>query len=175
MVSDDPFVRSSVTALYHFTDRKNLPLIRQLGGLFSLAKLNEMQVEIPSPGGNEWSHDADKLKGMHRYIHLCFKPNHPMEHLAREAKRIGESIFLQVHPDVLKWEGVKYSAGVSNKTGVAIHSIDEAKQLIDFEVLFTRTDWKNPTIQQRLQQAEKCEILVPDHIALEFIRNIPNG
>ena len=36
MASDDPFVRYSVTALYHFTDRNNLPLIRQLRGLFSL-------------------------------------------------------------------------------------------------------------------------------------------
>jgi|SRR5579883_2173490 hypothetical protein len=175
MTNDDPFVQYSVTALYHFTDRRNLPLIRQLGGLYSLAKLKEMQVVIPNPGGNEWSHDADKLKGMDGYVHLCFKPNHPMEHLAREDKRIGESIFLQVHPDVLKWDGVKYSAGVSNKSGVPIHTIDEAKKLIDFEILFTRTDWKNPTIQQKLQLAEKCEILVPNHIPLEFIRNIPNG
>ena len=128
-----------------------------------------------TPGGNQWSHDADALKGMDRYIHLCLKPNHPMEFRAREEGRIKESIFLQVHPEVLEWEGVKFTPDVSNKAGVAIHSIEEAKQLIDFEVLFTRTDWRNLVIQHRLQRAEKSEILVPDHIPISFIRNIPNG
>jgi hypothetical protein len=98
-----------------------------------------------------------------------------MEHLARENKHIGDTVFLQIHPEVLKFDGVKFTPGVSNKSGVQIHSIEEAKKLIDFEVLYTRTDWNDSTIQYRLQQAEKCEILVPDHIPLEFIRNIPNG
>jgi hypothetical protein len=172
---DDPFVRYSVTTLYHFTDRRNLPRIRDLGGLYSLVKLTQMQVVVPNPGGNEWSHDADKIKGVDGYVHLCFKPNHPMEYRAREEGRIGESIFLQIHPVVLEWADVKFTADVSNKAGVPIHTIDEAKQLIDFEVLYTRTDWRNPAIQQRLQQAEKSEILVPNHIPIEFIRNIPNG
>jgi hypothetical protein len=61
----DPF--DQVTALYHFTDRRNLPNIRELKGLYSLAKLKEMQVAIPNPGGNKWSHDADQSKGMDHY------------------------------------------------------------------------------------------------------------
>jgi hypothetical protein len=75
----------------------------------------------------------------------------------------------------LKWEGVMYSAGVSNKSGVEIHTIEEAKKRIDFEVLFTYMDWRNSAIRERLLNAEKCEILVPDHIPIELIRNIPNG
>lgn len=174
-MSDDPFVRFSVTTLYHFTDRRNLPSVRELGGLFSFAKLKEKQVAAIHPGGNDWSQDADKRCGMDQYVHLCFRPTHPMEFLAREAKRIEESIFLQVHPAVLKWEGVMYSAGVSNKSGVQLYTIDEAKKHIDFEVLFTYTDWRNPAIKDRLLNAEKCEVLVPNYIPLEFIRNIPNG
>jgi hypothetical protein len=170
----NPFQRY-VTTLYHFTDRRNLPSIRQQGGLYSLAMLRARGVADMHPGGNEWSHEADARVGVDRYIHLCLKPNHPMEFRAREDGRIQESIFLQVHPEVLDWPGVRYTPDVSNKAGVTNHSIEEAKQLIDFEVLFTRTDWRNPAIQQRLQQAEKCEILVPDHIPLALIRNIPNG
>ena len=68
-----------------------------------------------------------------------------------------------------------FTPDVSNKAGVSIHSMEDAKKLIDFEVLFTRTDWKNPIIQQRLQQAEKSEILVPDYIPVDLLRNIPNG
>ena len=68
-----------------------------------------------------------------------------------------------------------FTDDVSNKSGVEIYTIEEAKKIIDFPVLYTRTDWNDPEIQMRLQQAEKYEILVPDHIPLEYIRNIPNG
>ena len=68
-----------------------------------------------------------------------------------------------------------FTDDVSNKAGVEIHTIQEARKLIDFEVLYTRTNWSDPDIQKRLQQAEKCEILVPKKIPLDLIRNLPNG
>jgi len=174
MANKDPFQQYSVTAFYHFTDRRNVRLIRELGGFYSLAKLRVMKIEIPAPGGNDWSHEADGHKGLDQYIHLCFRDNHPMEYVARQEGRITDSVFLHIHPDILQVDGVKFTADVSNKAGVVIQSIDEAKEVIDFEVLYTRTNWKDPEIQQRLKQAEKCEILVPDYIPLELIRNLPN-
>lgn len=164
-----------IPLVYHFTDRRNLALIRELGGLYPLVELNERKVKVPAPGGNEWSHDADQIKGMDRYVHLCFKSNHPMEFLARQEGRILDSIFLQVHPEVLHWDGVLFTPGVSNKAGIPIYPMEEAAQHIDFEVLYSRTDWRDPAIQQRLQQAEKSEILVPCKIPLDLIRNFPNG
>jgi ssDNA thymidine ADP-ribosyltransferase, DarT len=169
----DPLKR--ITLLYHFTDRRNIPLIREHGGLYPMTKLRKKNIEVPAPGGNDWSQDADGIKGMDAYVHLCFRATHPMEYVAREAGRIGDTIFLQIHPDVLLWDGVKFTADVSNKVGVEIHTIDEAKKIIDFEVLYTRTNWGNAAIQKRLQQAEKYEILVPKKIPLELIRNLPNG
>ena len=140
-----------------------------------MAILIERGIEVPAPGGNEWSRDADAMKGMERYVHLCFRDNHPMEHNARRDGRIGDSIFLQVHPEVLQWEGVRFTPDVANKSGVQPYTIEEAKGMIDFEVLYTRTNWSDPAIQQRLQQAEKYEILVPRFIPLELIRNLPDG
>jgi len=140
-----------------------------------MATLKEMGVQVPAPGGNEWSRDADGMRGMDQYVHLCFRATHPMEFRAREDGRITDSIFLQIHPEVLQWDGVRFTPDVANKAGVPIHTIDEAKQLIDFEVLCTRTNWSDPAIQARLQQAEKCEILVPHRIPLNLIRNLPNG
>jgi hypothetical protein len=171
----DPFVRYQVTHFYHFCDRRNLPLIRELGGLYSLEKLEEMGVTIPAPGGNDWSHDADRMKGLHQYVHLCLRNNHPMEYIARQEGRIQDSIFLQVSAAVLQMEGLKYTEDVSNKSGVVVRTIEEARDLIDFEVAYTRTDWKNAAVKQRLDNCEKCEILVPDFIPLDLIRNIPNG
>jgi len=175
MSSTDPFARHRVSALYHFTDRRNIPLIIENRGLYSFARLTEMGIGIPVAGGNDWSHKADMYKGLDQYVHLCFKSNHPMEYVARQEGRIGESLFLQIGMEVLQLDGVKFTADVSNKSGVQLYSIDEARKIIDFEVLYSRTNWRDPGVQERLQQAEKYEILVPDHIPLDLIRNFPNG
>jgi ssDNA thymidine ADP-ribosyltransferase, DarT len=173
MADIDPL--KNIALLYHFTDRRNLPLIREHGGLYPMSELRQKKIEIPAPGGNEWSRDADGLKGMDAYVHLCFRNTHPMEYRARNEGRIGDTIFLQIHPDVLTWGGVKFTPDVANKAGVQTHTMEEARKLIDFEVLYTRTNWSDAKIQARLQQAEKYEIIVPHKIPLELIRNLPNG
>jgi hypothetical protein len=146
-----------------------------MGGLFPLADLLQKQVAIPAPGGNQWSHDADTLRGMDKCVHLCFRNNHPMEFVAREEGRIIDTIFLQIHASVLQIPGVLFTSDVSNKAGVEPITLSEAEKLIDFQVLYTRTDWSDPEVQQRLKQAEKCEILVPAPIPINLIRNIDNG
>jgi hypothetical protein len=173
MTTIDPLRR--IPVLYHFTDRRNLPHIREHGGLYPMATLREKKIEVPAPGGNEWSREADGKKGMDEYVHLCFRPVHPMEYVARQAGHIGDTIFLQIHPDVLLWEGVKFTPDVSNKAGVEVHTMDQARTMIDYEVLYAWTNWKEGAIKERLLQAEKCEILVPTRIPLELIRNLPNG
>jgi hypothetical protein len=161
-----------IPRLYHFTDRRNLESIRAQGGLHPLSDLVKRGVDVPAPGGNQWSRDADELKGMGRYVHLCFRSNHPMEYLARQDGRIGDSIFLEIHPSVTQFRDVMFTPDVSNKSGVQAVPIVQAVELIDFEVLYTRTDWSDQAIQQRLKQAEKYEVLVPCHIPLALIRNI---
>jgi ssDNA thymidine ADP-ribosyltransferase DarT-like protein len=173
MANPDPLSR--ISFLYHFTDRRNLPLIREHGGIYTVEELLKAGIKVPAPGGNDWSRSADNIKGMDKYIHLCFRNNHPMEYVARQAGHIADTIYLQIHANVLQWEGVRYTADVANKAGVEIHTIEEARKMIDFEVLYTRTDWNDSDIKSRLQQAEKCEILVPRKIPLDMIRNLPNG
>jgi hypothetical protein len=171
----DPFYSYSVAAFFHFTDMRNVPSIKKLGGLYSLRELRKRGIEITSPGGNEWSHDADVQRGLDQYVHLCFRDSHPMEYLARKDGRIKDSIFLSIHPDVRRFEGVRFSADVSNKSGVPIHTVQDAVELIDFEVLYTKTDWHDSAIKARLQAAQKCELLVPDHIPLKYLQNCPHG
>jgi len=169
----DPLRR--IPFLYHFTDRRNLPLIRDMGGLFPLAELEEAHVEIPAPGSDEGSRLVDRRRNLHRYVHLCFKNNHPMEYVARQDGRIGDTIFLQVHASVIHWDGVLFCPAMANTNNITFHTMDEARGMIDYKVLYTRTNWSDPQVQQRLQAAEKYEILVPRAIPLELIRNLPNG
>jgi hypothetical protein len=64
---------------------------------------------------------------------------------------------------------------MANTNNSHLHSMDDARKMIDFEVLYTRTNWSDPDVQRRLQAAEKYEILVPKAIPLNLIRNLPNG
>ncbi len=175
MPKQDPFLQYAVTSFYHFTDRRNAASIRERGGLYSLAALGEMGIEIPAPGGNDWSHTEDERRGLDQYVHLCFRPHHPMEYVARQDGRIADPVYLQIHPDILRKKGVMFTADVSNKSGVEAIPLAEALEIIDFKVLYTRTDWGDPEVQQRLQQAEKYELLVPNHVPMKYIRNLPNG
>jgi len=68
-----------------------------------------------------------------------------------------------------------FTDDVSNKSGVVAHPIANARTMIDFKILYTRTDWSDPAIMERLKRAEKCEVLVPQQIPLKYIGNMPNG
>lgn len=63
---------------------------------------------------------------------------------------------------------------MANTNGVTFYAMDQARDMIDYNVLYTRTNWSDFALQQRLQAAEKYEIL-PRAIPLELIRNLPNG
>lgn len=164
----------NVECVYHFTDRENLTSIQAHGGLWSLAQLKVKGIKVPRPGGNEWSHDADAIKGMDTYVHLCFTDEHPMEYRAKQEGHINDPVYIEILPEVLRLPQVCFSSDVSNKSGVVIHPIASATNMIDFEVLYTRTDWRDPAIQERLKQARKYEVLIPDHVPLNLMR-LPNG
>lgn len=130
----------------------------------------ELGVEVAAKGGNEWSQNADKLSGLDGYVNLCFTWSHPMCHVAHVEGRIPNPRYLPIDPDVLKIEGVKITLGVANKAGTELLDVENGLEKLDKEVLYTRTDWNDPAIQSRLRSAEKCEVLVPNFVALELIR-----
>jgi hypothetical protein len=176
MSPSDP--RRNFSWLHHFTDARNLAKIRELGGLYSMAKLREMGAvgEGHFPGGNEWSLGADQMCGMDCYVHLCLRTNHPMEHIARSEGRIQSTRWLYIDRRVMELDGVLVTMDVSNKAGISPITLEEAGELIDYEVLKTRLDWNDPAVSARLRAMEKVEVLVPDFVPFEFFeRYFPNG
>lgn len=170
-MTPDQFISCyNVSCFYHFTDIRNLNSIRQHGGLLRLSELRQRQIEIPAPGGNDWSHDADTRIGLDQYVHLCFFSEHPMEYRARQDSRIVESVFLQIDQKILNCEGIIFCPDVSNKSGVPRLTITEACEVMNFSVIYERTDWRDPKIQERLKQAKKYELLVPMDIPLSMIK-----
>jgi len=149
--------------IYHFTDKRNISLIKEHGGLMPRSMLERISF---IPGGNEQSINMDNNCGMQIFVHLCFLDNHPMEYLARKEGRI-DSKWLKISTCILDLPSVQYCAGVSNQIGATYLTASEAIKEMDLEVLFSKNYIQN--WQQRRQEAEKYEILIPTKIPLEYI------
>lgn len=156
-------------SLFHFTDTRNLPSIKQ-HGLLSANERDARGISPVTTGGNELSQDADGWNNVRDYVHLCFFREHPVEYLARRDGRIDQAVYLPVNPRVLSRPGAKVSLGVANMTGVEILPVAEGLAKLDHKVIYTRTEWRNPEILERLHTARKCEILIPNHVPVEMIK-----
>lgn len=153
---------------YHFTDARNLESIDK-NGLLSKASMQQRNITPVAFGGNEWSHNADALKGLSDYVNLSFTRNHPMCHVAHKEGRIEKSRYIAISPDVLDTAGLIIACDVVNKSDVTLYDIEEGINHLDLEVLYTRTDWTDPAIQERLRRAEKAELLVPKAVPPNLI------
>lgn len=165
----------NIKSIWHFTDESNIDLIRANGGLLALGELERRRISIPSSGGNQWSHDADKYKGVHEYVHAAFLDDHPMLFAAKQDARIAKPVWLQIDASIILEPDVLFTNDVSNKAGIQLLTADQARDQIDFEVLFTYTDWRNPEIQARRRAALKSEVLIPRSIPLNKILGQKNG
>jgi len=152
---------------YHFTDTRNLPLISQHG----LLSTNELRLRGISPitGGDATSLSIDATKGYDKFVHLCFRNNHPMEYAARMDGRIQDSRFLRIDPRVLRASGTLVSDMIVTANDVTIGPPNEMIHKLDLPVIYDRMDWKNPEVRARLNKAEKYEVLVLNSISLEYI------
>jgi ssDNA thymidine ADP-ribosyltransferase, DarT len=172
--TSDPLLR--VPHLYHFTDVRNLPSIKDLDGIHATARLNEMGVKFYA-GGNELSLQLDQQSKMDQFVHLCFDLRHPMESSIKSRDSEAQVLYLKIDPAILYQDGVRFSTGVANALGAQRFTIEEARQgnMIDYQVLYTYMPWSDPKVQSRRHASELCEILVPDYVSMKSIRNFPNG
>ena len=162
--------------LYHFTDARNLPSIQEVEGVYSTAILEEVGVEY-WPGGDQKSLDLDVQSGMNQYVHLCFAKKHPMAFRVQERDTDAMLCYLRVDRAILYQDGVLFSTGVGYAQGVQTVPVEEAnnEDMIDYQALYTYMPWDDPQVQARRKEAEMCEILVPDYIPMEFIKDFPDG
>jgi hypothetical protein len=156
---------------FHFTNHRKIPLIRETG-LVSMRNQRQRKRTAIAPGGNDWSLDADKRCCMDAFVYLCFFSEHPMEWSAKQEGRIEKSVFLKNSPLVLNIAGTLIVDTVSNRADAQPKPAEEMISQLDLEVIYTRPDWKDPAVQERLKIAKKYEILVPDLIPLELISGL---
>ena len=77
--------------------------------------------------------------------------------------------YLGITTEVLRIPGVRLAFGVANANDTAILDLPNAIDQMDLEVLYSRTDWRDPQINARLKAAEKMELLVPHHVPVQLI------
>lgn len=155
--------------LYHLTDAANLPSIRT-HGLLSLREIEKRGIAIADSAADEQSRVTDREKGIDRFVHLSFTTGNPMFYKARSEQRLKSPVMIQVNPRVMLIEGSQITLGFANKTGIDFHEVASMDpNLIDFEIIYTRTDWRQSEFKNRLDLADKFEILIPDHIPIEMI------
>jgi hypothetical protein len=155
--------------LYHFTDKENFDTIKE-HGLLSKNAMRKLCFWPARPSGNQWSWNADDKKGISDYVSLCFTQNHPMCHIAEKEGRTANPRYLKICPTVLLIDGVLLALDIANKADVALTPIRDALEGIDQEVLYSRTDWKDPEIKIRRKAVKKYEILIPNQVLQKYFK-----
>jgi hypothetical protein len=156
--------------VFHFTDARNIPGIRE-HGLLPTRTINERGIAVIT-GGDDGSLYVDRQKGLDAFVSLSFCSSHPMAHVARQEGRIEAVRTLRICPSVLLRPGVLFADQVATANGAKIAPPNEMIPLMDFPAMYQRLDWRTAEGQQRRAAAEKWEALVPDPIPPDLIFNL---
>lgn len=160
-----------ITTLYHFTDRENLESIIKNGGLYSWADCEQKGISISKPGGSMGSRDLDRRDNLQNFVRVSFVREHPMMYVAMNDGRISNPVVLEIDPEVIYWQDSLYADRNATKNGALVgSSIDDFSQL-HFNSFKAKKHFDLDADEQKFYQAE---VLVKNHIPLQFIKNIGN-
>jgi ssDNA thymidine ADP-ribosyltransferase, DarT len=154
---------------YHFTDKSNLPMIKE-HGLLSTSELKARDLfgKVVT-GGDANSLDSDYKNGTDKFVCLCFTDSHPMSYVAAQRERKLNPSYLRIDPEVIKLPGVMITTAASNQTGVKRMEASVGLDELDLPVIYTWTNWRDSKVMERLKLARKYEILVPTSLATNYI------
>ena len=160
-----------ITTLYHFTDRENLESIIKNGGLYSWADCEQKGISISKPGGSLDSRNLDKRDNLQNFVRVSFVREHRMMYVAMNDGRISSPVVLEIDPEVIYWQDSLYADRNATKNGALVgSSIDDFSQL-HFNSFKAKKHFDLDADEQKFYQAE---VLVKNHIPLQFIKNIGN-
>jgi hypothetical protein len=94
-----------------------------------------------------------------------------MAYQCRKDGRHVDQKYLGISPQVLAVPGIRISFGIANSANAEIHSLSDALDLIDVDILYKDWTWSAET-QKRLSKVERIELLVPQNIPLKMIERV---
>ena len=160
-----------IKKLYHFTDRDNLESIIRNGGLYSWADCDSKGIKIEKTGGSQISKTLDLRDGLQNFVRVSFVTQHPMMYVAMNDGRISNPIILEIDPEVIYWQETLYADRNATKSGAKIGGKIENFKDINFNAVKAKKHFDLPEEEQMYYQAE---VLIKNHIPLQYIKNIGN-
>jgi hypothetical protein len=160
--------RERIENLYHFTSVENLSGIAKNQALLSKDSL-DLQGEWPcqNPGGNDQSHDLDRINGNWDKVALNFTPHTPM---AYRKKNQDHLCFFVISTEVAGWEGVVFTdtnaaklSGPGHQRGEGLSGLN----LVNFGMVRCVMNY-NPEWVKLVQ----AEALVPNYVPLSCVTKI---
>jgi len=186
------FDKFTMRSIWHFTDKRNIPKIKEKGAIFCTAVLDIKKNNIIT-GGNKLSLRLDEEKIVHQcvrgndssiiieskrlnqFVHCAFISNHQMEWKIRNREINPLDIaWLEINTEILDVPGVLYSKGVANATNAIIEDADEV-----INDNSRRIPWVNYLFDDTLKNRYpttfhgycRSEILIPEKIPIDYIIN----
>lgn len=173
---------NGIDYLWHFTDVRNLNLIRREGGLLSWAGLSALGINDAHLMADDFSRNCDARLGRERYVRLSFIPNSWFFHRVCWQSRL---IWLRFSVQTLALGEIAYSLGNAASGFVALQE-DLPSMEINWGMVMPfsgpYTNDKGPTIYRSLfpeqvgdpmlfrqiSNAWNSEVLVKHFLPLEF-------
>ena len=157
---------NNINSFYHFTDRKNIASIKELGGLYSWKYLENKGIKINNPGGGDVSRALDRRYGLQDYVRLSFCPDHPMAYKLIQSGV--DVVVLKISIEVATFKTTLFSD--MNATD---NSHSHGPNLKDLKkVNFSATQRRFVSKEDPLFKALQAEVMVKTFIPINLITNI---
>jgi hypothetical protein len=159
---------NGVDSLWHFTDIRNMPLIKKYNGLKSKAFLEAdgMLGEV-FMAGNQLSHELDKSIGNWDKICLNFTPRTPMVY---HKKRSQHLVFIEIDSQAATLDGVTFTDCNAVRTRNGQNRAEGVQGLsqVRFDII------KGPIEpwSQDWKKFVQAEVLIPDCLPIQYFKSI---
>jgi len=98
-----------------------------------------------------------------------------MQYVKKRNEDIPNPVWLEIDASILFSNNNIFSNQVANKTNVRTYNIEDLAKYIDLDVLWGRTDWRDPDIQKRRKSAKYGEIMIKNKIDIKDIVGVTRG
>lgn len=98
---------NGVYHFYHFTDSRNVEMIKKYGGLYSWEYSKEHKIPVIDYGGDNQSRELDARHGLQDYVRLSFCSDHPMAY--RKHQEGHSLVLLKIKIDVAALKNTLFS------------------------------------------------------------------
>lgn len=165
---DEVIKLNNIKRLFHFTDRKNIYSIKNSFGLLSNKMCSQNGINIPRPGGDDFSINLDKQRGLDDFIRLSFCKEHPMLFTAIKDNRISEPVILEISPEVIFFSHTRFTNQNALKSGTILSDSFDFFSKIKFDIFKSRYF----DLENQFRSQYQAEVLVLRSLPNKYILNI---